>query len=153
MPLHTLAGELLYAYDRGTGDRGVAMFDAASRQHQWDFNTSDSVQSMAIGGGKVAAVAGGRLFVLSENTGTDLFDWRPTAALSSELILTRTHAFVSGGGQTYAVDLSLGQPAWSEPITGEMALSDGYLLISNRAAVNAFVVPEPSTMLLLYSGA
>jgi outer membrane protein assembly factor BamB len=145
-------GRLLYAYHRDSGDRGVALFDAATRGHVWDFNAEASIQAMASGGGRVAAIADGSLLVLDAAAGTELFQWRPSGPLSSELILTRSHAFVSGGGRTYAVDLLAGEPVWSHAITGEMALSDGSLLVSNRAAVTAFVVPEPSTLTLLGAG-
>ena len=128
---------------------GVTAFDGDTHNREWDFATPASVSATAVGDGKVAVVAGTTLYMLDEATGTELFHWDAGISLSSELVLTTSHAFVQAKLQRtshvlHAIDLTLQDSVWSQSYsvergdTAEMACSDGYLLLSTHAAVTAY---------------
>ena len=120
--------------------RGAAAFDATTHALLWDFATPSSVVRTAIGNGLVALTAGSHLYLIDQETGTELLDWDAGANLVyRDLVLTRSHVFVQTTSQVIAVDLARGQSSWTYPAAGELAYSDGHLFLSTPDAVIAFV--------------
>ena len=66
-------------------------------------------------------------------------------------MLTDNLAFVNAGSAVHAIDLLTRQSVWSVPLTGELALANDVLVISNPQGVSAFLVPEPSAQVLAVS--
>ncbi|WP_165252755.1 Ig-like domain-containing protein [Paludisphaera soli] len=133
---------------------GVSSYDAERRTPRWTVVLPAAPAGKAVGNGVVAVAAGAQLILLDEATGAQINTWDAPDSLNSEIVLTRTHAFVQasnyGYSRVYAINLATGQPEWSyENRTAgedggtfmEMAFGGGHLLLSNDAFVTAFAVP------------
>jgi hypothetical protein len=139
---------------------GVAAYDGTSHQLLWTASTPAAVRYKAVGNGIVAVTAGQQLILLNEATGAPLRTWQaPGSLITSQLVLTRTHAFVevsgSGVAWVYAINLATGQPDWSFQNTVlnqsgaasfDMAFGGGHLLLSHDNFVRAFTVPAFSAI-------
>ena len=92
--------------------------------------------------GRIYAVKSGRLVVLDEMTGAEIWAWTPpVGVIVAPMILTRTHLLASTAQQVYAVDLATHQHVWSYPASGHLALADDTLYIASAdgmlRAINA----------------
>ncbi len=134
---------------------GIAAYDGGTHTPLWKVTTPTAPAGKAVGNGVVAVTAGPQLILLNEADGSPIRTWQAPAALTSEIVLTRTHAFVessaSGVARVYAVNLATGQVEWTfqNTLQGEMnrpymemAFGGGRLLLSHDAFVRAFAVPE-----------
>ena len=84
----------------------------------------------------------GRLVVLDEMTGAEIWAWTPpVGAIVGPMILTRTHLLASTAQQVYAVDLATHQHVWSYAASGHLAMADDTLYIASSdgmlRAINA----------------
>jgi outer membrane protein assembly factor BamB len=87
----------------------------------------------AVALGQVFVIRGGRLYVYEEATGDLLWNWAPaSSALTSDVILTASHAFAASATATYAIDLQTRTRVWSYALGGKLALSnEGALFIAS----------------------
>jgi hypothetical protein len=138
-----ISGDQVFYSTSVSNSQRFAAFDRVTHQFQWEYSAPAS--RAAVGDAIVAFVSGNTLRVLNRADGSSRFAWNAPATLWDDLVLTRTHAFVTSGFNVYAVDLTSGQSVWTGPVGGELALSDGKLLVSNRSSVTAFNVPEPAS--------
>lgn len=110
-------------------------------------SAGDYPATPAYNGGVLYAVNNNpmRLEARSETDGSLLWSWVPPASgdvlFESEVLLTKTLAFVSTNLSTYAVDLTTHKTVWSYPVTGNLALSSNGVLylegINTLTAINA----------------
>ena len=135
----------------------VSAFDGDTHAHLWTASMPTVPQGKAVGNGLVAVTAGRDLIILNEADGTQVQSWRSPDPLTSEIILTQTHAFVQSTAgsmaRVYAVDLSTGHQVWrfEQPVPSnipvlEMALSDDHLLLSGRSLMLAFAITGPNAV-------
>jgi outer membrane protein assembly factor BamB len=83
---------------------------------------------------KVYAISSGALSVRNEINGAFLWSWAPSSGnLTGTLVVTDTHVFASTGSTTYAIDLNTHNEAWSYPLGGKLALSEGVLYIATNS--------------------
>jgi hypothetical protein len=160
-PMVSGSGRLLYDVSGtvgGTQTYGVAAYDGTTHNILWTTYTPSAVAGKAAGNGIVAITAGHQLTLLDEATGSQLLTWTAPDALTSDIVLTRTHVFVetssSSAARVYAVSLTTGLPEWSFQNTQlgnvgspymQMAFGGGHLLLSHDAFVRAFTVPAAAT--------
>lgn len=151
-PMVADSGDVIMSYTgsvSGSSVRGVASFDGTTHAHQWSFETATGVSHKAVGNGMVAATAGTNLHILDETDGSPILTWSAGSFNLGEVLLTQTHAFVISlnfnTATVHAVDLATGNVDWSHSQNSpggsalvEMAMSQGYLLLSDRAGVRAF---------------
>ncbi len=83
-----------------------------------------------------------RLEARAETDGALLWSWTPPQAgevgFVSEVLLTKTLAFVSTNLAVYGIDISSHQTVWSYPLVGRLALSqNGILYIEGAAPLTA----------------
>ncbi|HEX8203928.1 MAG TPA: Ig-like domain-containing protein, partial [Isosphaeraceae bacterium] len=163
-PVVSTSGRLLFDVrdsEHYSTTYGVSVHDAATRTPIWTFLTPGATAAKAAGNGVIAVAAGPRLFLLDEATGAQIGAWQAPDNLTSQIILTRTHAFVQsvgsygGSARVHAINLATGQSEWTfeNRVAGEdggpsmeMAFGGGYLLLSNDAFVRAFAVPGSSNL-------
>src|SRR5262245_19308616 len=123
---------------------GLSAFDGNTHTPIWTFNTPVAPNAKAVGNGIVAVTAGPTLYLLNEADGSLIRSWQAPNNLTSEIILTRTHAFVQsssfGLAKVHAIDLSTGQEVWTYTNDGvmEMAMGGDHLLLSHHMFVRAF---------------
>lgn len=114
--------------------RVISSFHLAERKHEWA--TSQSyLTTPAVGGGVVYAARNlptTSLDAIDEATGKVMWSWTPPDVLDTgfhrNVVLTRTHVFVSTDRRVYAVDLKTRQAVWSYPAPGMLAISGGRTL-------------------------
>lgn len=148
--------ERFFATQISSGASGFAAFDAVTLQRLWEHPTPSYVRNAAVSDQHIALLVGNNLTLLDRQTGTPTgITWNGPSSLWSDLVLTDSHVFLSSNAQVYAVSLATGQSVWTGPVGGELGLSDGMLLVSNRNHLTAFHVPEPASgaMVLLLLGA
>ena len=94
---------------------------------------------------RVYAVDGGRVVVLDEITGGEIWSWEPPEAPTGPILLTDRHFLVSTSSHVYAVDLASHHTVWSYPVAGHLALADGNLYVASRDGVlTAIAMPNSS---------
>jgi hypothetical protein len=141
-------------------------FDFNNRSVSWEL-AADFSAGLALKNEQLFGVANGQLQVMDELTGNALWSWQPPVGrLFSNVIVTDTHAFVSGFVMdarynyfptTYAIDLASHVAVWSIPNGGDLALADNSLFIQsydfyNQKTVFTAVslgIPEPRTSVLV----
>ena len=105
-------------------------FDLGERKISWE-KPGAYVSGLALADQSLFAVNSGRLEILDSISGELLWDWKPTTdnLLGSNVVLTDSHIFVSGGIRTYAVnrdtklvDWSLDESGWRLALSGQMAV-------------------------------
>jgi hypothetical protein len=123
----------------------VIKFDLNGRDVDWAF-AGRITGSLAVGEGIVAVPEYNKLTFLDAGSGQRLWDWQGDSQMLGNVVLTETHALVSTMTATHAIDLSTHESVWSTPTAGVLALTDDVLVISNRAGVYAYSVPEPGML-------
>jgi outer membrane protein assembly factor BamB len=82
--------------------------------------------------GRIYAVKTGRLVVLDEMTGAEIWAWTPPIGqIVGPMIVTRTHVLASTAQQVYAVSLATHQDVWSYAASGHLAMADDTLYIAS----------------------
>lgn len=140
----------------------VISFDLANQTVGWELNA----QSLALANGVVYASTGSTLLALDELTGSTLWSWElEKGILSSNLVVSDSHVFLSNGSEIFAVDIDLHKAVWSYGRYDEdiqqiqyLAMADGVLIAtrgySGLTEIMAFgdptatAVPEPSSVLI-----
>jgi len=125
-------------------DTLLASFDLESRSIRWQLN-GDFTGTMAVGNGVIAIPNGNQLTFIEQATGNPLWSWQAGIDVTGNVVLTDNLAFVSAGGSVHAVDLLRRESVWSAPVSGDLALAHGVLVVSNPSGVTAFqvgVLPE-----------
>lgn len=126
---------------------GLAAFDSTTRLRQWESPFPSTIRATAVNPDLVVVAAGNSLSLLDCDTGDFIRNWVAPTSLSSEIILTDTHAIVVAGTRTFGINLASGQADWSVMDSGEIAVSGDLLLVSSSNQVNAYRVPEPASAL------
>jgi outer membrane protein assembly factor BamB len=94
--------------------------------------------------GRIYAVKSGRLVVLDEMTGAEIWSWTPplVASIMGPMILTRTHLIASTPQHVYAVSLATHQDVWSYAASGHLAMADNTLYVASAdGMLRAFHAP------------
>jgi outer membrane protein assembly factor BamB len=125
-------------------DGRLISFDTVLRSIRWQ-RQGGFLGQPSVSGGRIYVVASGRLAVLDELTGGELWSWQPPeGALQAPMIVTDSHLFASTAAHVYAVDLATRQQAWSYPAAGHLALADRTLYVAGGdGALTAITVAAP----------
>lgn len=136
-----------------TYNKTITSFDLKDHDVRWR-KAGNYNGSFALADGILFAGNGVQLDLLEEATGNLLDKWFAPAgqSITGNLLVTDTHVFAQTAQTTYALNRNTLTPDWSVNVTGDLALGDGLLLISNSGAVTAFAIPEPTCAALLLSG-
>ena len=79
----------------------------------------------------IYAVNAGRLVVLDELTHAEIGSWQaPEGAIVGPMIVTDSHVLLSTAQKVHAIGLVSHPSAWSHPVSGHLALTDGTLYIA-----------------------
>ena len=83
--------------------------------------------------GRVYAVKSGRLVVLDEMTGAEIWAWTPplVGQIVGPMIVTRSHVIASTATHVYAVSADTHLEVWAYPMTGHLAMADDTLYIAS----------------------
>ncbi len=140
-----------YAVSRGR----LRGYDLVSHAEAWTLNRN-FIGQPAFANGVIYSNDGGALTALDELTHTVLWSWRPPAgSLIDGIVVTNSHAFVSNGGTTYAIDLASHEATWSYPAGGILAIAERMLYIVTPAgilhAIEQTDLPTP-TLLRRFDG-
>jgi hypothetical protein len=107
-------------------------FDLRSRAIRW-IKREGFYSQPSLAGGLIHVVRHGTFAVLSEKNGKPQWMWStPDDKLDGPVVVTNSHAFVSGAHATYAIDLSTRQKVWSYALGGALTLSEGILYIASK---------------------
>jgi hypothetical protein len=107
-------------------------FDLKARTIDW-VQKEGFYSQPSLASGLIHVVRNGTFAVLNEKTGKQQWMWStPDDKLDGPVVVTNSHAFVSGEHGTYAIDLSTHQKVWSYPLAGALTLSDGTLFIASK---------------------
>jgi outer membrane protein assembly factor BamB len=132
------------------GGRELVSFDPVAGDVRWR-SRGYYLNCFAIANGTIFAAIGNELDLLDEATGQKVNQWFAPAgqSLAGNLLVTDNLIFVQTGVATYALDRQTLSSVWSTNTTGDLALGDNLLVISNSNAISVFAAPEPATALLL----
>jgi outer membrane protein assembly factor BamB len=138
------------ALTNGSGGQTLVSFDLAAGNVRWR-SVGNYQNCFAITDGIIFAPNGSELDLLDEATGQKVNQWLAPAgqSLAGNLLVTDNLIFAQTGAATYALNRQTLSPVWSTNMTGDLALGDNMLVISNSIAISAFAVPEPATVWLL----
>jgi hypothetical protein len=149
-PIVSDSGKVLYSlWDSYPYPQAFAIvaFDGNTHAELWTTPIGDRIQGKAVGNGIVAVTAGRDLILLDESTGALIRSWHAPNALTSEIALSRSHAFVQStngfSATVHAVDLATGQDVWSfshsaHPPYVKLALIDQVLVLSGTTFVRTY---------------
>lgn len=113
--------------------RKLSSFSISAAKYEWS-TASAYLTAPAVGAGFVYAARNNpaALDAIDESTGQVAWSWSPPAGTDSEfhrnLVLTKTHLFVSTDRNVYALDLKTRQAVWTYPAPGMLAISAGRTL-------------------------
>jgi len=139
----------------------LTSFDLQGQSVKWRANLSYTYPfgnflaydsgKIAINNGVIYVDNGNKLSLFSETDGSHITDWiSPDGQLVvGNPIVTDNVLFAQTSDATYALDLVTLNTLWSVPSTGELALSNGELLIDNGSTISAYSAPEPASGSLL----
>lgn len=135
---------------RETTGLKLVRFDLNAQNITWRYPIA-AAGSVAISGGTVFAANGIELTLLDELTGARTNGWfaPPSESLAGNLLVTPNLVFAQTNQATYAISRGTLQTVWSTPLTGDLALGDGLLLIHNTNSINAFAIPAPGPCAML----
>ena len=109
-------------------------FDLQNQAIGWE-QLGNYTGQPSLGLGHIYTVSGGALKVVDEITGNFVWTWEPPASgsISSNIIVTMNHVFVSDTVATYAIDINTRATVWSYPASGQLTLSnEGALYIASQ---------------------
>src|SRR5262245_18215674 len=133
----------------------IAAYTGVTHRPTWSRTLRTGAGAKAGGNGIVAGTAGTQLLILNDADGSLLRTWTAQDYLTTDIVLTHTHAFVectgyyTGRATVYAINLATGQAEWSyqnnivdenSSATMEIALGGDYLILSHDGFVRAFNV-------------
>ncbi len=120
--------------------RKLSSFSIADAKYEWS-TAGAYLTAPAVGGGVIYAARNSpmALDAIDEATGKVLWTWSAPGTSDTSfhrnMVLTRTHLFVSTNSNVYAIDLKTRQSAWSYAAPGMLAISaDRTLYISTGAS-------------------
>jgi hypothetical protein len=135
--------------------RTLVSFDISGESILWE-RQGEFSGNPAVANGIIAIPDEDVLRFLDQNTGADLWTWSG-GSVEGNVVLTDDYAFVNASDAVHAIDLQTQQSVWSvDGLTGNLALDDGLLVVSNPEGVYAYAetssftpepVPEPLTIL------
>jgi putative pyrroloquinoline-quinone binding quinoprotein len=129
----------------GPGAYSLVCFDVDGKSIRWEkegyFGGVPSVAN------DIVAVSNEtQLSFFDELTGANLWSWTDGGNITGNVILTDRYAFVNSSNSVHAIDLQTRSSAWSTiGVSGNLALSNGLLIVSNPTGVFAYAVSEPTT--------
>ncbi len=136
------------------GSNILVSFDISGESILWERNGVFS-GIPAVANGIIAIPDGDVLRFLDQNTGHDLWTWSGGSVFGN-VVLTDDYAFVNASNAVHAINLQTQQSVWSiDGLTGNLALDNGLLVVSNPKGVYAYAeassstpkpVPEPTTI-------
>lgn len=119
--------------------RKLSSFDILDKKYEWS-TANAYLTAPAVGHGVIYAARNDpmALDAIEESTGKLLWTWTAPGtndtSFHRNVVLARTHLFVSTNSNVYAVDLSTRQAAWTYPAPGMLAISaDRTLYIATGA--------------------
>jgi len=119
--------------------RPLSSFVTAAAKYEWS-TAHAYLTSPAVGGGMIYAARNDpmALDAIDEATGQVVWSWAPSgsgeASFHRNLVLTKTHLFVSTDRNVHAIDLKTRQSVWTYPAPGMLAISaDRTLYIATGA--------------------
>jgi outer membrane protein assembly factor BamB len=113
----------------------MALISLNDRAVVWQRPNSNFLSQPALGTNVVYAISNGTLYAIDETTGEDLWLWSE-ADLTSNVVVTKSHIFVSSDSQTFAIDVNTQQTVWSYNAGGKLSLaSNGQLYIAGDKLV------------------
>jgi len=134
--------------------RTLVSFDISGESILWERN-GDFSGNPAVANGIIAIPDEDVLRFLDQNTGNDLWTWSGGSVFGN-VVLTDDYAFVNASNAVHAINLQTQQSVWSiDGLTGDLALDNGLLIVSNPEGVYAYAeassstpksVPEPTTI-------
>ncbi len=137
-----------------TDSRTLVSFDISGESILWERNGEFS-GNPAVAHGIIAIPDKDVLRFLDQDTGADLWTWSGGSVFGN-VVLTNDYAFVNALDGVHAIDLQTQQSVWSiDGLTGNLALDNGLLIVSNPEGVYAYAeassstpkpVPEPTTI-------
>jgi outer membrane protein assembly factor BamB len=112
-------------------DRRLIRFDLQARDISW-VNTENFGGQPTVSNGMVYALNAGALGVYDQETGASQWMWEAPGGqiLHDTIIVTNSHLFVSSDSNTYSIDLTTHQQAWSYPSAGYLSLGESTLYIA-----------------------
>lgn len=131
----------------GQDNKTLVSFDIAAGDIAWEI-TGEFSGNAAVGNGMIAIPDGDVLRFIDQDTGVDLWNWFGGEVFGN-VVLTDNFAFVNALDSVHAIDLKSRTSVWSFGQNGDLALSDGLLIISNPSGVSAFAVPVVGSGLLV----
>jgi len=136
------------------GSRTLVSFDISGESILWERNGEFS-GNPAVANGIIAIPDEDVLRFLDQKTGNDLWTWSGGSVFGN-VVLTDDYAFVNASNAVHAINLQTQQSVWSiDGLTGNLALDNGLLIVSNPEGVYAYAeassstpkpVPEPTTI-------
>jgi len=119
--------------------RKLSSFNIADAKYEWSTGNA-YLTAPAVGGGMLYAARNNpmALDAIDEASGKVVWTWTPSGNVDSafhrNLVLTKTHLFVSTDRNVYAIDLKTRQSVWTYPSPGMLAISaDRTLYIATGA--------------------
>ena len=97
--------------------------------------------------GVLYTISSNALSARDQQTGALLWSWIPSGGetLTSPMVIMDSHIIVSGSTNTYAVNITTHNDEWSYAATGQLAVADSVLYISNKSTglLSAFNMGPP----------
>jgi outer membrane protein assembly factor BamB len=119
-------------------------FDVENRKISWQINGAFKGLPL-VAKGEIYSINNGILDVRDEATGTFLWSWQPPEGkLNGNMIVTDSHIIARTAANTYAVDLSMRETAWSYPAVGNLALANEALYIGGGGYITAIAAEAQS---------
>lgn len=117
----------------------VKSINLTTRDTNWSSAQTNITGVPAVGNRSVYFISAGTLYAVNELTGNIRWSWTPPGStVSSNIIVTLSHIFVSSGSKTYAIKVADGLSAWSYNAGGQLSLGrDGALYIAAASEVHA----------------
>ncbi|MEM9348432.1 MAG: PQQ-binding-like beta-propeller repeat protein [Planctomycetota bacterium] len=129
----------------------IARYDLSTGGFERDYVTPGGWQSLAISPDMILLKRRFDVIGFDTQSGEQVLDVSLYLQnFNDNIALTDSHAFVMDFSKVYAIDLAQQRVTWSAPVSRDshIAVSDGYLFVSDDRRVQAFRIaaPEPITI-------
>ncbi|GAB6139831.1 hypothetical protein JCM14076_05600 [Methylosoma difficile] len=121
-------------------DGRLIKFNTSTKAIQWQ-NDANYFGQPTFANNRLYAIASSTVVAVNKNTGAPIWTWQAPASdpLTSNIIATKTHLFVSSDSHTYCIDLSTHQSVWSYAVGGNLTLAESTLYVADKTgALSAF---------------